>query len=71
MITTSKLSKKYKYQLVLNKINFSFPKKGLVFIKGVSGGGKTTFLNIIGSLLNDYDGNIYFKNEKMNKKREC
>lgn len=67
MIYLSNISKNYGTEKVLDKINFQFPSKGLVFIKGVSGGGKTTLLNIIGGLLSDYEGEVYFDDKGLNK----
>ena len=67
MIYLSNISKNYGTEKVLDKIRFQFPSKGLVFIKGISGGGKTTLLNIIGGLLSDYDGGVYFGDLRLNK----
>ena len=41
------LSKKYNDQIVLDKVNLSFPSKGLFFLLGESGGGKSTFINCL------------------------
>lgn len=42
----------------LNNINLTFPDKGMVFITGKSGSGKTTMLNIIGGLDGVTEGEI-------------
>ena len=34
----------------LNGLSLTFPEKGMVFISGKSGCGKTTLLNVIGAL---------------------
>ena len=47
---------------ILKNINITFPNKGLVFILGKSGSGKTTFLNLLGGLDFPTSGEIYFNN---------
>ena len=46
-LITKNLSKKYNDQIVLDKVNLSFPSKGLFFLLGESGGGKSTFINCL------------------------
>ena len=55
MIEIKELSKKYNKN-VLDNISYTFEAGKLYVIKGVSGCGKTTLLNIIGGLLKDYEG---------------
>ena len=62
--------------LSLNNINLTtnsefYPvKKGeFVIIRGPSGGGKTTLLNILGTLDSDFEGELYIMNTKITK--EC
>ena len=57
MITIKKLTKRYKDRRVLDNINISFPRTGLIAICGDSGCGKTTFLNCLSCLL-DFEGDI-------------
>lgn len=45
----------------LDGINLFFEAKGMVFITGKSGSGKTTMLNVIGALDNFNDGEILIK----------
>ncbi len=69
MLQVSGLSKNFKlnngnYVNVLNNLSFNLPNKGLVFILGKSGCGKTTLLNILETLLEPSEGEIFFKEIK-------
>lgn len=44
--------------IVFGGVNFNFPSKGMFFITGKSGCGKTTLLNILGGLDKPSDGDI-------------
>ena len=48
---------------IIKNLNFKLMQNTKVAIVGPSGSGKTTFLNIIGLLDSEYDGNFYFKNK--------
>ncbi len=52
MIELCKVCKNYKTKLgvvaALNNVSLSLPDKGMVFVIGKSGCGKTTLLNVIG-----------------------
>ena len=66
LINIEDLIKKYKYKneslLILNKINLKINYGDIISIKGPSGVGKTTLLNILG-LLDSFDaGNFSFDN---------
>ncbi len=69
MITIKKLTKKYKDRMVLDNINTSFPRTGLIAICGDSGCGKTTFLNCLSCLL-DYEGEIIVDGVNLSKLSE-
>tara|TARA_B100001093_G_scaffold100757_1_gene92863 strand:- start:8907 stop:9566 length:660 start_codon:yes stop_codon:yes gene_type:complete len=56
MIKVKNLSKSYNNQLVLDNISIEINKGDFISIIGPSGAGKTTFLNIIGTIDN-YDKN--------------
>ena len=56
MIKVKNLSKSYNNQLVLDNISIEIKKGDFISIIGPSGAGKTTFLNIIGTIDN-YDKN--------------
>ena len=69
MIIIKKLTKKYKDRKVLDNINVSFPRNGLIAICGDSGCGKTTFLNCLSCLL-DYQGDIIIDGVNLSKLSE-
>ena len=52
------ISKAFGNKQVLNNFSYEFPKKGVVFVSGVSGVGKTTLFNIIAGLIKPDKGNI-------------
>jgi len=56
MIKVKNLSKSFNNQLVLNNISININKGDFISIVGPSGAGKTTFLNILGTI-DDYDKN--------------
>lgn len=74
MINLVSISKKYKSRKfnisALKNINLSLPEKGLVSIVGKSGAGKTTLVRIISGLENNYGGEIYFFNKKLDSNNE-
>ena len=49
---------------VFGGVNFNFPSKGMFFITGKSGCGKTTLLNILGGLDKPSDGDIVVNGKK-------
>ena len=59
MIELKQVSKRFNGRSVLNNVNLSFPRYGLVILNGPSGCGKTTLLNILATLL-DFEGEITF-----------
>ena len=56
MIRVKNLSKSYNNQLVLDNVSIDIKKGDFISIVGPSGAGKTTFLNIIGTI-DSYDKN--------------
>ena len=56
MIKVKNLSKSFNNQLVLDNISIDINKGDFISIVGPSGAGKTTFLNILGTI-DDYDKN--------------
>ena len=65
------ISKKYKVNktdfYALKNVSLSFPKHGLVSIKGKSGSGKSTLLNILMSLEKPDSGEVIYQDKKLNK----
>ena len=59
MIKLENINKYYNDNYVLNSINLEFLDVKIYVIKGMSGCGKTTLLNIISGIDNNYEGNIY------------
>ena len=53
--------------IALDNISFSLPSKGMVFIVGKSGCGKTTLLNAIGGLDNFTSGEILVNKKPLSK----
>lgn len=51
---------------VLNNVSFELPDKGMVFILGKSGSGKTTILNLLGGLDEVTQGSIYIGDKELN-----
>lgn len=49
----------------LHGVSLSFPKRGLVFIVGKSGCGKTTLLNILGGLDAPTEGEVLFRGKQV------
>lgn len=55
-VVLDNINKRYKERFVLKDISCVFESGNLYVIKGVSGCGKTTLLNLIGDLDQDYEG---------------
>lgn len=58
MIKVEHLVKRYDKQLVLDDISLSLPNRGLIYILGKSGCGKTTLINLLSSIDINYSGTI-------------
>ena len=59
MISIEKLNKKYKNKIIFKNADIKLPDTGIYFLTGPNGVGKTTLLNIIGLVDDDYRGNVY------------
>ena len=55
---------------VLNNINLTLYDKGIVFILGKSGCGKTTLLSILEGILEPSEGKVFFNNKEVYKNNE-
>ncbi len=64
-ITKIYTSKKGSNCTALNNISLSFPEKGMIFLLGKSGSGKTTMLNILGALDSPSSGEMLFQDERI------
>ena len=65
-VTLKNVSFNYKQldSFLINKINLTLKKNTITGIKGISGTGKTTILNIISGLLKHKSGSIYINEKK-------
>ena len=54
----------------LDNVSFDLPNKGMVFVVGKSGSGKSTFLNLLGGLDNITSGEIIFGDKCLSKMNE-
>ncbi|QKF89178.1 ABC transporter, ATP-binding protein [Arcobacter cloacae] len=64
LLQANNLSHKFDYEL-FKDINLSLYKKESIAIIGTSGSGKSTFLNILSSLLKPSSGKVVFKSKDM------
>lgn len=58
MIEVLDLSKKIKNHIIFSQLNFTFNQNGIYLIEGENGIGKSTFLKIIGSIVQTSQGEI-------------
>lgn len=58
MIEIIDLEKEYPRKVLFNKLNFQINEGDFVVVMGESGGGKSTLLNLIGGLEEEYSGRI-------------
>lgn len=64
MLEIKNLSKRYD-ELIINDLSIIFPNTGMIVIVGESGCGKTTLLNILGGIDQDYEGEILFDHQNI------
>lgn len=69
MIEVKELSKKYNSHYIFKNINFEIYRGEMVALIGPSGVGKSTLLNIIGSLESFEEGEVLIDGEKINHKQ--
>lgn len=61
MIQLKNVGKSYDGRKVIDNLSLDINQNTITVIKGVSGCGKTTLLNIIGGLIKDFEGELIFK----------
>ena len=64
LLQANNISHKFDYEL-FNNITLSLKKKESIAIIGMSGSGKSTFLNILSSLLTPFSGEVIYDNENL------
>jgi ABC-type sugar transport system ATPase subunit len=65
LLTVKKISFQYSEKIILENIDFSLNKSGILAIVGESGVGKSTLLNIIAGFLHVEYGEILLENKKV------
>lgn len=58
MITLKNLTIAYGEKTVIYSLDYQFPERGIVVVKGASGTGKTTLLRIISGLEKNFNGEL-------------
>lgn len=61
MIELKNISKKYHQYYVFKQINYQFPSKGIIVLKGKNGTGKTSLLQLISGVEKQQKGMITYK----------
>ena len=69
-IEIKNVSKKFKNNLVLDKVNLTFTTGHIYGLKGRNGSGKSIFLKILAGLYTPSEGEVLFDNKKFNPKKE-
>ena len=69
-IEIKNISKKFKNNLVLDKVNLTFTTGHIYGLKGRNGSGKSVFLKILAGLYTPSEGEVLFDNKKFNPKKE-
>ena len=64
MLEIKKLSKRYD-DIIIDNLSICFPSTGMIAIVGKSGCGKTTLLNILGGIDQEYDGEVLFDQQNI------
>lgn len=64
MLEIKNLTKRYD-EVIINNLNIVLPSTGMIVIVGDSGCGKTTLLNLIGGIDQEYEGEILFDHQNI------
>lgn len=67
MIRFENINKNYNKRKIFTNLNFELPDKGLVFIIGESGSGKTTILNILSGFDSFKSGSLFYEKNKIKR----
>ena len=65
IIEINNLTKYYGKNKILDSLNLIIKKGEFISIEGASGSGKSTFLNLLGLLDTNYEGNIVYKGKNI------
>ena len=65
MLRVENVTKKYGNLVAVNNLSFEVEKGEIFGLLGLNGAGKTTTFRMILGLLDDYEGNIYLDNKKI------
>lgn len=68
ILTTEKLTKKFKKTTVLNQISLEIPKGQIYGLLGINGAGKSTIMKIITGIIPQYEGEIFFNGHPWSRK---
>lgn len=68
IIESKNLCKKYKNQLVLDKVSIKVPEGKVYGLLGPNGAGKSTLLKLISQVIRPDSGQIYYKNKPIENK---
>ena len=60
MLQLKNISKMYENNIVLKDISFEVNEGSIIGVVGANGAGKSTLLSIISTVIEDYEGNIYY-----------
>lgn len=67
MLTIKNVSKNYGKTQALKQVSLSIPKGSCYGLVGPNGAGKSTLMKMIATVIQDYEGEISFNNEKDNQ----
>ena len=70
MIRISNLTKKYLDRTILDNVNIDISKPGIYALIGESGCGKTTLINILGLMDEEFEGEYFFLDKNIKKIRD-
>ncbi|STQ86641.1 ABC transporter ATP-binding protein [Helicobacter muridarum] len=68
ILDVNSISKSYNRILALSKVGFELNKGDIFGLLGRNGGGKTTLIKILTSMISDYSGDITFLNHNLRDK---